>query len=102
MILIAPQLFREQLTISDAGFEVRSGIWGLTANQSVQFDGLKQIRIAVEETGGRRSRQIEVLYCDRDAAEPARLPLNNDVKIEGAKVIVLRASACGIPIVAAR
>lgn len=44
-------------------------------------------------------RQIEVLYFDRKAGGAARFPLNNDVKIEAGKEIVVRATRIGIPLV---
>lgn len=98
VVLIAPQMLFERVSVDGAGVNVRSGIWGMTANLSVRFDGIRQIRIVEESTGGRRSRQIEVLYFDRDGGEPQRFALNNDVKIEGAKAILARANARGIPV----
>lgn len=95
----APSLFMEQVLVHDRGFDVRSGIWGMTANQNVDFDSVTSVRLAQEETGGRRSRQIEVLYFDKKSGESARFPLNNDLKIEAAKEIITRAGSLGIQMV---
>lgn len=98
VLMFAPSLFLERTLVSDQGFEVRSGIWGMTANQKVDFNAVRSLRIAEEETGGRRSRQIEVLYFDLLSGPAARLPLNNDVKIEAAKEIVTRLTQRGVPL----
>jgi hypothetical protein len=95
----APSLFMEQVLVHDRGFDVRSGIWGMTANQKVDFDAVTSVRLTQEETGGRRSRLIEVLYFDQKSGSPARLPLNNDLKIEAAKEIVTRTAASGIQMI---
>jgi hypothetical protein len=98
-LLIAPMLFFERTHVNDQGVDVHSGIYGMTANLNVNFDSVNSIRVAQEETGGRRSRQIEVLYFDMKGGESARFPLNNDVKIEAGKEIVARAAKRGIPVV---
>ncbi|MFO0819360.1 MAG: hypothetical protein U1A77_15545 [Pirellulales bacterium] len=38
ILMIAPTAYREGVTIHADGFEVYSGIWGLTASQAVKFD----------------------------------------------------------------
>jgi hypothetical protein len=97
-LAFAPSLLMERVFVHDRGFEVRSGIWGMTANETVNFDGVQSLRIAQEETGGRNSRMIEVLYFDMKAGPGVRLPLNNDVKIEAGKEIAVRAAQRGIPL----
>jgi hypothetical protein len=98
-LAIGPSLFLERVHVDARGFEVRSGIWGMTSNANVAFDALRSCRIAQEETGGRRSRQIEVLYFDVNTGPTVRLALNNDVKIEAAKEIVFHVAARGVPMV---
>jgi hypothetical protein len=97
-IFFVPSLFFEQLKVNDEGFEVRSGIWGLTASQSVRFDGTRQLRIIQKRSSGPRPRDIDVLIFDQAGGE-ARLSLNNDVKIEAGPIILERATSRGIRIV---
>ncbi len=97
-LVFGPSMLLERVLVRDNGFDVHSGIWGMTAKQTVDFDSVKSCRIVEEDTGGRRSRRIEVLLFDRDSGPAARLPLNNDVKIEARKEILLRASQLGIPV----
>ena len=49
-----PSLFWERVYVHDQGFEVTSGIWGMTANQEVKFDSVTSVRIEEEKTGGVR------------------------------------------------
>lgn len=89
--LMAPNFFFKRVWVDDQGFEYHSGVF-VTTTESVKFDSVKAIRVAEEETGGRRSRQIEVLYFDMKAGgEAVRFPLDNDIKIEAAKEILARA-----------
>ncbi len=90
-ILLAPTFFSERVWVDDNGFESHSGIFGMTAGAAVKFDSVKAIRLVEEDTGGRRSRRIDVLYFDMKAGEAVRFPLNNDVKIEASKEILARA-----------
>jgi hypothetical protein len=99
VLMIAPSAYNEGVTIHADGFEVHSGIWGLTASQAVKFDNVTAVRLTEESTGGRRSRQIEVLYFDLKEGGSARLPLNNDVKIEAAKEILPLVDERQIPLV---
>lgn len=96
-LAFAPSLLLERAFVDDQGFEVHSGIWGMTATEKVAFNAVKSFRITQEETGGRRSRLIEVLYFEMKSGPAVRFPLNNDVKIEAGKEIVTRASRLGIP-----
>ncbi len=98
----APSLLMEGVVVDDRGFDVRSGLWGMSANQTVEFEAVASLRIAQEETGGRHSRTIDVLYFQLKSGGSARLPLNNDVKIEAAKEIVARAQQTGIPLIGFR
>lgn len=94
----APSLFLERTVVSEKGFSVHSGIWGMTANEDVDFASIASIRVAQEDTGGRHSREIEVLYFEKKTGGTVRLPLNNDVKIEAGKEIVVRAALLGLPL----
>ena len=101
-LAFAPSLFLEQVTVTDKVIDVRSGIWGMTANQTIDFDSVKTLRIAQEATGGRNSRLIEVLYFDMKNGSNAKFALNNDVKIEAGKHIVRTMLTRDIPVVGAR
>ncbi len=96
-LVLGPSLLLEQVLVRDSGFEVHSGFWGMTANEQVKFESVVSCRLAQEKTTGKRPRMIEVLYFDLKDGAPVRLPLNNDVKIEAAKEIVVRIAKLGIP-----
>ncbi|HEX4149549.1 MAG TPA: hypothetical protein VHY20_11195 [Pirellulales bacterium] len=96
---IAPSIAFESVFVDDRGFSAHSGIWGMTANLDLAFDGVRTVRIDREETGGRRSRQIEVLYFDKQRGQPEKFPLNNDIKIEAGKEIITRVQQRGIPVI---
>jgi hypothetical protein len=95
-IVMAPTFGLERVWVDDQGFTSNSGIFGMTSVSSVKFDTVNSMRITQEETGGRRSRLIEVLYFDTKGGESIRFPLNNDVKIESAKEIIVRAQKRGV------
>jgi hypothetical protein len=97
-LAFAPSMYLEHVFVHDGGFEMRSGIWGMTAKEDVAFDAVRSCRLTHEETGGRRSRTIEVLYFDLENGTQVRVPMNNDVKIESGKEIVTRVAKRGIPI----
>jgi hypothetical protein len=101
-IVFAPMLAFESVTVNDRGFAVRSGFFGRTAAQDVSFIGMRQIQIMEEMTTGRGARMIDVLVCQPESGEAIRLPLNNDVKIEGGAAIIVRARVKGIPVHDAR
>ena len=42
-IAFAPSLLLERVVVNDQGFEVHSGIWGMTASQELKFDSIKSI-----------------------------------------------------------
>jgi hypothetical protein len=98
-LLFGPSMLLERINVTDRGFDVHSGILGMTANQDIAFDGVAMIRIGQEETGGSNSRLIDVLYFDMKNGGSGRFPLNNDVKIEAGKEIVARAMMRGIAVV---
>ncbi|HEY1784917.1 MAG TPA: hypothetical protein VGG30_05180, partial [Pirellulales bacterium] len=66
-IFFAPSLFRDRAIIDDAGFSLRTGIWGLTAVHEVKFDDIKVVRVTAEEVTGRRGRKETKVYmiCER-------------------------------------
>jgi hypothetical protein len=97
-LALAPSLFFESVYVDGRGCKVASGIWGMTANLDIEFDQMKSIRIAHEETGGRHSRLIEVLYFEMRSGQVARFPLNNELKTEAGKEIVARAARRGITV----
>ena len=97
-VFIAPVGFLERVLVDGKGFSVHSGIWGKTANHEIAFDKLRSIAIGQEDTGGKSSRRIEVLIMTGKDGSIERFPLNNDVKIEGAKAIIKQAAARQIPI----
>jgi hypothetical protein len=97
-LVSAPSLLFENVFVDGRGCQIASGIWGTTANLEIEFDQVKSIRIAQEETGGRNSRLIEVLYFEMKSGQVARFPPNNEVKTEAAKEIVARAARRGIPV----
>jgi hypothetical protein len=98
-LVLAPNLLLERTHVDDQGFEVHSGFMGMTAEQKVKFDDVKSIRLTNEETGGRHSREIEVLFFEMKSGPTVKLPLNNDVKIEAGLEIAMRAKARGIALV---
>jgi hypothetical protein len=97
-LVFAPSLLFENVFVDGRGCKITSGFWGMTANLEIEFDSVKSIRIAQEETGGRHSRRIDVLYFEMRSGQVARFPLNNDVKTEAGKEIVVRAGQRGIPL----
>ncbi len=97
-LMFAPALFFEHAVVNDKGFQIRSGFFGRTAAQDLDFDSIKAIRIGTEETRGRNSRWIEVLYFELNRGMMSHFPLNNDVKIEAGKEIIVRAMQRGIPV----
>ena len=98
-VVLAPNLLLERTHVDDKGLEVHSGFMGTTAQQKISFDDVKSIRVGTEETGGRHSREIEVLHFDMNSGPAVKLPLNNDVKIEAGQEIVRRAHSRGITLV---
>lgn len=87
-LLFAPSLLAERVRVTQTGFSVNSGIWGMTANLEVPFDSVTRCRIAQEKTTGRRPRAVEVLYFSLQGGRTERLELNNDIKIDGGQEIV--------------
>jgi hypothetical protein len=98
-IIVGGTMWFEQVTVSDQAIDVHSGFFGSTAAQSIPFGQAKTIRVVVEPTGGRRSRDIDVYYFDGDGGNLGRFPLNNDVKIEAGRAILERANARGIAVI---
>ena len=96
---LAPTLCLERVLVHEQGFEVCSGIWGMTASEKAAFDTLTSSRRAEERTTGRVSRTINVLYFNLKSGSAIRLPLDNDVKIKGAEAIVAQAAHAGIQVV---
>jgi len=99
LAIVAPSFFFESVFVNDKGFDIHSGIFGMTANQKVEFGNLKSISVGTEMTTGRGAREIEVLHFDMRSGPSGKLSLNNDVKIEGAKEILPRAMRAGVPVI---
>ena len=97
-IFFAPSLYREEVRLTETGFNVRSGIWGMTARQGVDFGDVHRIRVVREFIS---RRYTGVLICERRFGD-ARLVLNNDVKTAAAQAILSYASARGIRVLDAR
>ena len=97
-LVFAPSLLLECVVVDDRGVDSRGGIWGLTANQRVDFDEVTSLRVAQENTNGRVIKWVEVLYFTRKAGPVVRVSLCNDVMIEAGKEIVARAARIGIPL----
>ncbi|MCY2992166.1 MAG: hypothetical protein NTY19_30435, partial [Planctomycetota bacterium] len=76
-LAVAPSLFLERVVVHDRGVDIRGGIWGMTANQQVDFDAVTSLRVAQEKTGGRAAQWVEVLYFERKAAPVVRVTLCN-------------------------
>jgi hypothetical protein len=101
-LLFAPSMYRERVQVSPDGLDVRSGFLGLTACQTVRFDGLRQIHIGQEITRGRAARAIDTLLFEWEDGGSARLPLNNDVKVAAAPLILRYTAAKRVRIVHTR
>jgi hypothetical protein len=96
LVLFAPVPLTERVTVDDTHFEVHPGMWFQTATLHVEFDKLQAIALEQGETGGRRSRVIDVLVLRFKDSSVDTLPLNNDVKISGAIEILARANKRGV------
>lgn len=100
-LLFAPSLYRDRVTVSDEGFHVRTGIWGLTAVHDVRFSQVRSITITAEETVGRRGRKKITHYfvCDLKVGGQAKVPINNGVTEAAGESILAHAAAQNIPII---
>ena len=99
-VMFAPSLYRDQVTVSDEGFHVRTGIWGLTAVHDVRFAEVSSLSITAEETVGRRGRKKTTHYfvCDLKQGGQVKVPINNGVTEAAAKSILEHAAGHEIPI----
>jgi hypothetical protein len=99
MVLVAPSLFCECAHVSEQGFHIRTGIWGLTSVHALQFADIKQIRVSSETTFGRRGRRTSYyLHCDKKAGGSSKVSISNGVSEASALAILEQADARGIPI----
>ena len=97
--VVAPSLFQDRVAVSEQGFHIRTGIWGLTSVHSVQFDDVKEIRISAETTLGRRGRHTNYyLNCDHKSGGSSKVPINNAVCEAAAGAILMEAAVHEIPV----
>lgn len=98
-LVFAPSLFRERVSVGQEGFEVRSGIWGLTATHAIAFADVQEIRITSETTRSRSGRRTSYyLNCDLKNGGSSKVSINNAVTEAAADTILRQASAHRIPI----
>ena len=97
-LLFAPSIFLDHATVDDSSFKVNTGIWGLTAVHEVKFDEVRAIKIISEVVSGRRGRKSTNYYllCSKTEGGDAKIPVNNRVCEEAAKLFLERASEKGI------
>jgi hypothetical protein len=79
LVIGVPSLFRDRITIDEHRFTMRTGIWGLSAVHSVDFDRLTGVRIVIEqETDSRgRERTHRVMLCQSKNGTIDKLPWGN-------------------------
>jgi hypothetical protein len=98
-VLVAPSLFREYALVSERGFHIQTGIWGLTSVHALQFADIGQIRISSETSFGRRGRRTShYLNCDKKAGGSSKVSISNGVSEACALAILEQAASLGIPI----
>lgn len=95
----APSLFIEQVTVTNKVIDVRSGLWPMTANQTIDFDSVKTLRITWGTIGSRRKRSVQILSFEMKSGSNAQLWLDNDVKGKAGYLIETMARARDIPVV---
>lgn len=96
----SPSLFRDRVSVSAKGFDVRTGIWGMTATHSLAFNEIVAIRLTSETTKSRRgqNRTNYFLTCTTKAGGFRKVPVNNAVSKASADAILQQAKSRGIPI----
>lgn len=96
----APSLFMEKSVVRPDGFEVHTGIWGLTAGDSANFADISRIRITAETSRTRRGGKSTTYYlnCDRKSGGSGKFPMGSDVTKAAAVAILEAAREHGIPI----
>jgi hypothetical protein len=100
-LVFAPSMFLDRVTVDEAGFSRRSGLYGMTSVQDVKYSNVTEMRLITEEGRGRRGRKTINYYlmCDHKNGSSTKVPLGNGV-IEAATPVILRAAgALGIPII---
>ena len=79
-VFFAPSFFTDRATVSNEGFTLRTGIWGLTSRHEVPLDGLHRVRFTTEEKRGRRGRKRTHHFMVAEyATESKKLSFNNEV-----------------------
>lgn len=99
-IVFAPTFFLERVDVTPDRFTVRSGIWGMTAANDVEFADVVDIRLTSKTTVTRRGGRQKSYYieCRRRNGEVASVGINNAVTQAAAPAILQVAAARGIPI----
>ena len=98
-VVLAPSLFRDRAAVGAEGFHIRTGVWGLTTVQDVQFGDLKQIRVSSSTSFTRTGRRTNYyLNCDKRNGESVKVPINSGVTEAAADAILVNASAHGVPL----
>jgi hypothetical protein len=98
-LFFVPSLFRDRVVVSDRGFHVRTGIWGLTAVHSIDFSNIKQIQITSRLAVRRRGLRTDYyLNCEKKSGGWTDVGMNNSVTRASLEAILEAADANGIPV----
>src|SRR5262249_27431870 len=88
-----------RVTVTDNGFHVRTGLWGLTAVHEVPFNNLRVLRLTSETTTSKGVPTTKYYFvCDMKNGETVRVPVVNEVTKAAAETILRRVAAYGVPI----
>lgn len=94
-----PTLFFEKTTVSDEGFFVRTGVWGMSS-YDVKYADTMNMNLTKEITTGRRGSKNTHFYlvCSPKSGEAQKVPINGTFE-EALEFVVIGAKARNIPII---
>lgn len=100
-VLASPATYLDRVIVSDSAMNVRVGLWVFSDPIEVEYENLRDVRLIVEESRGRRGRKNHsyFLMCSQKDGETVKIPVNNDVAEAAVQLFVDRISELGIPFV---
>ena len=81
VVLFAPSLLRDRVSLGENGFQVRTGLWGLTSVHEVDFARVQRVRIVSEEKPGYHGIPHTNCYllCEQKDGTSDKVPITNTV-----------------------
>ena len=77
LVILVPTLFRDKVTIDDQRVSTRTGLWFFGSAESVDFDNINRVVIAVVQSTDSKGRQQtgRCVVCEKKTGPAVRLSL---------------------------